>query len=160
AAISSNSLAVNLNAQGKYAEAEATAMAAIRSYEAARLRISFAGLGRAEFASKRSSLPLVAALLARRGRDQDAWIRWEAGLARGLFDDLAARRRRPLTLVEKRQQEDLIGRLNRLDNQIGPLDTATALQGDQVKRLDQLKNQRLELQARLAQLESELVQKY
>jgi tetratricopeptide (TPR) repeat protein len=44
-----NSLAWNLYLRGELAEAETTAIAASRSYEAARLRFSFTGLGRAEF---------------------------------------------------------------------------------------------------------------
>ncbi len=158
-ASSYNNLAHNLLAQGRYPEAEAMALAAARSYEAARLRISFAGLGRAEFASKQSPLPLVAAILAQQGRDRDAWQRWESGLARGLSDDLEARRSQRLTPDERRRREDLIGQLNRLDNQIGTL-AIKALTDDQRKRVDELKNQRLELQGRLAQLESELVRKY
>src|SRR5262249_6703627 len=84
-------MAINLHAQGKDPEAEAMALAAACSYEAARLRVGFTGLDRAEFASRHSPLTLVTALLARRGRDQDAWRHWESGLARGLSDDLQAR---------------------------------------------------------------------
>ena len=97
-ALTYRSLAVNRNAQGKYAEAEATALAAARSYEAARLRISLAGLQRAEFASKGSPLAVLAALLARRGRGQDAWIRWEAelrGACSTTWRSAAARPSRP-----------------------------------------------------------------
>ena len=136
------------------------AAAAARGYEAARLRVSFTGLQRADFASRSSPLPLLAALLARRGRGQDAWARWEAGLARGLFDDLAARRSQPFTPDERRRREELVGQLNRLDNQVGALAGTKALADDQRKRLDELKDQRLELQGRLVQLEAELVRKY
>src|SRR5262249_368729 len=75
--------AINLNARGRYDEAEAMARAATRSYEVTRLRISFAGLDRAEFAARRSPLPLLAAIQARQGRIREAWEHWEAGLARG-----------------------------------------------------------------------------
>src|SRR5262249_18409490 len=65
-----------------------------------------------------------------------------------------------LTAGEGRQQDDMIGRPNRLDNQIGALAGARALTADQRGRLDGLKDQRLELEGRLAQLEAELVRKY
>ncbi len=159
-AIIFSNLTSNLNNQGKYAEAEAMTLAATRSYEAARLRVGFSGLDRSEFAVRNSPLPVVVAILARRGHDRDSWQRWESNLARGLFDDLAARRSRLLTADERRQQGDLIGQLNRLDNQIGPLAAAMDRTDDQKKRLDELRNQRLELQGRLVQLEAELVQKY
>jgi tetratricopeptide (TPR) repeat protein len=154
------SLAALLHAQGKDDAAEAMALAAARSFEAARLRISFAGLGRTEFASRGSPAPLLAALLATRGQDLEAWRRWESGLARGLFDDLAARRSRSLTADERRRQEDLIGQVNRLDNQIGLLAGARTPTDEQRKRLEALKGNRLELQGRLVQLEEELVRKY
>jgi CHAT domain-containing protein/tetratricopeptide (TPR) repeat protein len=152
-------LALNLTAQGKYTDAEARAGAAARSYEAARLRISFTGMGRIALGSRQSPVAVSAALLARRGRDADAWQRWESGLARGLFDDLAARRR-PLTLDERRGHDELAARLDRLDNQIGARTRSQSPTNDQRKQLEELKSQRLELQGRLVQLEAELIQKY
>src|SRR5262249_55917872 len=56
-------LATNLDAQGKSAEAESIGLAAARNYEAARLQIGFAGLDRSQFASERSPMPLLAAIL-------------------------------------------------------------------------------------------------
>jgi CHAT domain-containing protein/tetratricopeptide (TPR) repeat protein len=155
-----NRLAHSQLARGEFAEAEASALAACKSYEATRARISFSGLIRAEDASKFSPAPLAAALLARRGQGLDAWRHWESELARGLFDDLTARRIRPLTPDERLRQDDLIRRLNRLENQIGVLAGARAPTGDQRKRFDELKGRRLEVQGRLAQLEAELVQKH
>jgi len=136
------------------------AMAGARSYEAARLGVSRSGLGRAEFASKRSPLPLVAALLARSGRHLEAWTYWESGLARGLFDDLEARRRRPLTGTERRRQEELVGRLERLENQIGSLAAGGSLTAAQQARVEELKTERLVWQERLALFEADLAAKY
>ncbi len=153
-------LAASLAARGRYDEAEAMALAAARSYDVARLRVSFAGLDRAEFASDRSPLPLVAALMARRGRDQDAWQHWESGLARGLFDDLSARRLERLTTDERHRRDELVDRVNRLDNLIGALAGAEDRGGDRLKRLVDLKDRRLEWQGRLAQFEAGLVEKY
>jgi tetratricopeptide (TPR) repeat protein len=157
-----NKLAANLHAQGKSREreAESLAVAAAQRYEVARSRVSFTGLDRAEFAAKRSPSLLVASLLARRGRDQDAWQYWESGLARGLFDDLAARRGRPLTTEERRQQDDLGEKLDRLDNQISALASVKDLGDDQRRALDKLQIERLELQGQLTRFESELVRKY
>jgi tetratricopeptide (TPR) repeat protein len=155
-----NNLASHLEHRGKTAEAEVVAIAAARSYEKARLRVSFRGLERADFASHRSPLPLVATILARRGNDQDAWWNWEAGMARGLLDDLTARHSRFLTPDERRRQDDLIGQLDRLDNEISAMAGAKNLQGGQLKRLDDLKGQRLELQGRIAEIEATLIQKY
>jgi CHAT domain-containing protein/tetratricopeptide (TPR) repeat protein len=157
-ALSYKDLATNLNRQGKYAEAEAMAIAAAQSYEAARLRFSFSGLGRAEFAARQSPSALLSAILARRGCDQAAWQHWEAGLARGLLEDLADRR--PLTADERRRREDMVAERNHLENQIGFLTGAKTLDDDRRKRLDDLKNRRLELQGRLIQLEAELARKH
>src|SRR5262249_14927863 len=80
-ALSYGNLARTLRAQGQYAQAERIATAAAASFRAARLRISFGGLQRTTFAAKRSSLPLLAALLARNGKPSLAWQRLEENLA-------------------------------------------------------------------------------
>ncbi len=152
-------LALNLAAQGNYSDAETQALAATRSYEAARLRVSFTGMGRIALGSQQSPLTVLAALLARQACDADAWQRWESGLARGLFDDLAARRR-PLTLDERRGHDELAYRLDRLDNQINARMSVEDPTNDQRKQLEELKSQRLDLQGRLVQLEAEVIRKY
>ncbi len=154
------SLAATLHAQGQDGEAESMARAASRSYEAARLRISLAGVDRAEFASQQSPAPLLAALLARRGRDLEAWECWESGMARGLFDDLEARRHQPLTADEHRRREGLVGRLGRLDNRIGALSAAPAPTDEQRRRLEALRGERLDTEGQLARFEGDLVRKY
>ncbi len=80
--------------------------------------------------------------------------------ARGLFDDLTARRGRPLTPDQRRRQDDLVGQLSRLDNRIGALAGSRALTDEQRGRLDGLKARRLELQGQLVQLEGELIREY
>jgi tetratricopeptide (TPR) repeat protein len=153
-------LAINRLARGDLTGAEETAMAAVRSHEAARARVSFAGLSRAEFATKYSPSALAAALLARRGQDRDAWRHWESSLARGLIDDLAARNGQHHTPDERRRRDELIGQLNRVDNQIGALAGAKGPTDVQRKRLDELKARRLALEGELVQMEAELVRKY
>ena len=153
-------LVLTLIARGKYEEAETTAIAAIRGYESARLRVGLRGLDRTEFGTSTSPPLLLAALLARRGEGRDAWRHWESSLARGLFDDLIARRARPLTADQRRRQDDLVGQLSRLENQIGLLAASRGLTDEQRGRLDGLKARRLELQGQQAQLEGELVREH
>jgi tetratricopeptide (TPR) repeat protein len=112
-----NNLASNFHARGEYARAEAMWTAAARGFEAARLRISFAGLDRAPFTADHSPLPGLAACLARAGKASDAWQRLETNQARGLLDDLSARLRRPLNAQEVIREQELIGRLRLLDEQ-------------------------------------------
>jgi CHAT domain-containing protein/tetratricopeptide (TPR) repeat protein len=153
-------LARCLSEQGKYGEAQSVALAAVRSYAGARLAISQSGLGRAEFASRRSPLPLAAALLARDGRSVEAWTCWESDLARGLFDDLEARRQRPLTPLERRRQEELVGQLGRLDNQISSIGAAASLTSEQSSRLERLKREQLDCQSNLDHFEADLAARY
>ncbi len=159
-ALTYSDLTSNLIGQGKYGEVASTAMAAVKSFENARLRISFSGLDRAVFAVQQSPLPVLAALEARLGLNQDAWDHWEASLARGLFDDVAARRNRPLKVDERRRQDELIAQISRIDNQIATLAMAKEMPQERRQHVNDLKNLRLDLQGRLVQLEAELTQKY
>ncbi len=153
-------LARELISLGKYSEAETMATAAAKGFETARLQVSFTGIDRALFFVGDQPLSMQAALLARRGEDLDAWQHMEASLARGLFDDLEARRNRPLEPDERRRQEDLVVQLNRLNNQIVALAGAKPPPEDVRQRLDLLNNQRLDIQGDLTQFEAQLVQKY
>src|SRR5207248_684820 len=67
-----NNLASNLNAQGKYLQARDQSLHAVKSLNAARLRVAFTGLERAGGA-KESMRPALAAVLARLGRPAEAW---------------------------------------------------------------------------------------
>ena len=84
-------LASNLYAQGKYKEAETLLLTASASFDKALLRVSAKGLERAAFTSRYSPLPLLSALLARNGKPDDAWQRFEESLARGTWHDLKGR---------------------------------------------------------------------
>jgi CHAT domain-containing protein len=158
-AIGRRALAVNLNTQGKYADAETIVVAAARSFETARLQMSSIGLDRVFFAES-SPLPILAVLKARQGQDDEAWKQWEGSLARGLFDDLSVRRSRPLSADSVIRQDEVVGRLNRLNNQIAALAGAKAISADRRGQLQKLEDQRLELQSQLTELESELVKNY
>src|SRR5207244_2760278 len=83
-----NSVAFNLNAQGKYVEAEAFWLHAADSFTTVRLQIAAAGLDRATVTGGRSPLPALAAVLARNGKPAAAWQRFDESLARGTGDDL------------------------------------------------------------------------
>jgi hypothetical protein len=154
-ATSYNNVASNLNAQGQYAAAAQVFAEAARSFEAARLAVTAAGLDRAAFGARRSPVPPLAACLARLGRPADAWQRLEQELARGLLDEAAARTLPTRTPDERRRQQELLARRQQLDTQItallrrpGPLDAVRA-------PLQQLTGQRAEVQAQLSRLDAE-----
>ncbi|HLM88540.1 MAG TPA: tetratricopeptide repeat protein, partial [Streptosporangiaceae bacterium] len=145
-------LALILDAQGRYTEAEALLIRAAGSFEHARLAISSTGLDRAAFAAEHSPLLLLAALQARRGQPTEAWARFEAHLARGLLDDLSARRGRPLDDQERRHEQDLLGRLRHLDKQLATLAPGPLR--------DRLGRDRDAILTKLTALEHDLVAKY
>jgi tetratricopeptide (TPR) repeat protein len=109
-------LAANLHAQGKYTEAEKLCLRAADAFARARSRLAHSGLERATVTSKISPLPLLAAVLARNGKPEAAWQRFEESLARGTWDDFSARLRRPP--AEQAHQAALAARLDRLDRLI------------------------------------------
>jgi hypothetical protein len=109
-------LAANLNAQGSYAEAEKYWLHAAGSFAKARLHVASSGLERAAFTSKSSPLLELAAVLARNGKPDDAWQRFEESLARGTWDDLSARLRR--TQAERNKQAQITARIDGLNKLI------------------------------------------
>jgi tetratricopeptide (TPR) repeat protein len=115
-AISYHSVAANLNAQGKYQEAEKYFVLAASSFTKARIAAAATGLERASFTSKRSPLLPLAAVLARNGKPDDAWQRFEESLSRGTWDDLSARLRRPQP--ERDKQAHITARIDRLQKLI------------------------------------------
>ncbi|MGH7171331.1 MAG: CHAT domain-containing protein, partial [Gemmataceae bacterium] len=142
-----NSVAYNLHSQGEYAEAEAMWLSAAKSFAKARLRIVASGLDRAIKTSERSPLPALAAILARNGKSEAAWQRFEESLGRGTWDDLSARLRRPVG--EQAKQAELVKRLNRLDQLI---EKTTSPKGD----TDELKKRRNQLLTQRRKTQEEL----
>ena len=67
-------------------------MNAVKSLDAARLRIAFSGLELA--GALQSARPALAAVLARLGQPAEAWQSLKEDLGRGLLDELAARQDR------------------------------------------------------------------
>jgi CHAT domain-containing protein len=159
-ALGYHNLAYTLYAEGKYGEAEATWRSATRSFEAARLRVSFAGLDRAAFAEEHSPLPGLTVCLARNGKATEAHRYWEAALARGLLDDLSARLARRLSEREQHRQQELLGKLQLLDKQVAALLPARDRTEAHGRQLDQLQQERDAALLDLKQFEAELAQRH
>ncbi len=150
-------LVSNWWAQGQYEQAEKVGPAATKSFEAARRRISFAGLERASYAADNSPLRFLAAVAARTGKPVAAWQSLENDLARGLLDDLSVRL---LNAEERRHEQDLLGKLNRLDSQIAALLGTHKVTQAAREQVDQLRRQRDAVQAECAQVQADLAAKY
>jgi hypothetical protein len=140
---------MTLDSQGKQAEAEKHYRAAIASFEVARLRIGTTGFERASYTTKRSYF-LLASCLARSKKPEEAWRFAEAGLARGLLDDLSAKTQTLLKPEEQQRLRDRAARLNKLDQFVLPLLTTQKLSADEKARLTKLSKEREKLQADLA----------
>ncbi len=108
-----NNLASNFAARGKYAESRELWKSAVRSFDAARLRVAFTGLDRAGLVS--DVRPHLAAVFARLGQPLEAWQTLEEGLGRGLLDELRARQDQKLTAEERSRLHGLAAELDRLD---------------------------------------------
>jgi tetratricopeptide (TPR) repeat protein len=142
-----NNMAYNLNAQGKYLEAEELWLRAVASFTTARLHLTRSGLERATVTSERSPLPALACVLARNGKAAQAWQRYEESLARGTWDDLSARLRRPP--AEQAQQAQLAARLQRLDQLIEKAVAVKEETPKQMKHREELLDQRRTAQEEL-----------
>jgi CHAT domain-containing protein/tRNA A-37 threonylcarbamoyl transferase component Bud32 len=110
----------NSIARGDYAQAEGLTTAATASFEAARMRLGFAGLDRVPASEDISPLPGLAVAAARLGKPAAAWQALERNLARGLLDDVAARR---LTDQDRQRVQALLEKLDTLDRRIAGLRT-------------------------------------
>jgi tetratricopeptide (TPR) repeat protein len=113
AALSYRNLGFSLYAQGKFAEAERSWLRSAEAFTTCRPRLARSGLERAAFTTERSPLPALAIVLARNGKPALAWRRYEEAAARGTWDDLSARLRRPAR--EQARQAALVARLDGLD---------------------------------------------
>jgi tetratricopeptide (TPR) repeat protein len=134
-------LATNLEAQGRPKDAEALWQKGADAIEVARLRLAASALDKAAAVPLESHRGL-AACRARLGRPGDAWAAAEAGLARGLLDDLAARTALPAdpgTLGRDRQRA---ARLDALDRLLTPLLSREKLGEADRRRRDELLKER------------------
>jgi tetratricopeptide (TPR) repeat protein len=152
-----HNLALNLSAQGKYAEARDHWIHAVKSLDAVRLRVAFAGLERA------GSVPLMrpnlAAVLARLGQPAEAWQALEEDLGRGLLDELAARQNTRLTSVERDRIRELTAELERLDK-VAESNPKDLTQSARAKRFEELKHQRELASIALGEFQTKLLQEH
>jgi len=151
-----NNLAGALAAQGKYAEAEKVWTIAKRLYGIARLRNARTGLERISFATEQSAAALLSVCLARNGKPTLAWQDLEACLARGLLDEITSGPSvpRPISPGERHREQDLLARLDRLDQQILLLVTAANKDHGASGKLEKLLAERRQTGAEAANLES------
>jgi CHAT domain-containing protein/tetratricopeptide (TPR) repeat protein len=155
-ALSYYNLAATIEAQSRPDEALRAWTAAAESFQRARL-LGRRGLDSA-LAADRSPLPALA--LARAGQPRAGWARWEDGLARGVLDEVAGRALRPLTAPERARDDELRGRLQALDEQIGRLVSRPRRTQANDQQLESLRRQQSELEGRYLALQNELDAKY
>jgi len=146
-----NNLACNLHAQGKYDDAAALFARANSSYEAARLDVAGRGLDRAVFGLERSPYPLQAATEARLHSPAAAWAAAETDLARGLSDEIAARRRLGLAESDERRPVTLTTRLSQLQPRILEIISKQSPTDLEKLELAALRAERMVLEAQLAE---------
>jgi tetratricopeptide (TPR) repeat protein len=142
-------LALNLIAQGKYAEGETDSQKAVLALEAARFRIAATGFARAVAVQDQPHKELTLCLAGRQ-RPIEAWEAAEAGLARGLLDDLLARQLAPGEPEQTEKGRQQAARLEELDRQLLPLLVKNQLTEDAATRRDALSRERQKWQAEIA----------
>ena len=158
-ALTYNNLASNLDTQGRLTEAVASWTAAAALYDRTRGAQGASGLERSLTATS-SPLSALAIALARQGKPRDAWGRWETDLARGLLDDLSARKLRPLTADQLRREADLAGQLQRLDEQITRLAAKAKHTQEEDKQFEAMRNQQSDLRGQWVEFRNALDQQY
>jgi tetratricopeptide (TPR) repeat protein len=158
-ALTYNNLADNLDAEGRFAEAVQSWRAAVRGFELTRFAGGPSGLERALLKNTPARLSLAVAL-ARQAQSRDAWRNWEADLARGLLDDLSARQLRPLTAEERQRETDILGQLQKVDEQVGKLVATFNRTQNEDQRLDNLRQHQRVLRGQYVALENELATRY
>jgi tetratricopeptide (TPR) repeat protein len=148
-ALSYHNLATNLQIQGRAQEAEPLWRASVGAVEAARLRLASGALDRAAAVRIQPHLGLATSR-ARLGRPFEAWKAAEAGLARGLLDDLAARATLAPDPEAASRRSERAARLDVLDRLLVPLLTPTDLDEAKQRRRDELLKERTSLDAEVA----------
>jgi CHAT domain-containing protein/tetratricopeptide (TPR) repeat protein len=151
-------VASTLSAQGKYAQAEDLWQRAADCLDKARSRIAASGLDRAAKTGELSRLPQLAAVLARNGKPEAAWQRFEQSLGRGTWDDLSTRFRRPL--AERNKQAVLVACLDRLDQLIERTFSAGKSGADQLERRKELLTQQRQAQDELNTFMAHMEKRY
>jgi tetratricopeptide (TPR) repeat protein len=150
-ATSYHNLASNLQTQGRAKDAEPLWHKSADAVEAARLRLAGSTLDRARAVQIQPHLGL-AACRARLERPAEAWAAAEAGLARGLLDDLAARTALPPDREAEGRDRQRTARLDTLDRLLTPLLAAGKLTDEQRRRRDELLLERSTLDTEAARV--------
>jgi len=140
-----NNLALYLHARGDFKEAEPLWTAAAAAQEAARQRLAASGLDRAAAVGILQPHFGLAACRVRLGRSAEAWAAAEAGLARGLLDDLTARTALAANPAADLQDRARAARRDVLDRVLTPLLTPERLTDAQRKDRDELLAERRQL---------------
>jgi tetratricopeptide (TPR) repeat protein len=153
-----NNLAKDLRARGRYTEAEGLWLRAADSFTRVRSRLSHSGLERASFTDQFSPLLGLASVLARNGKPAQAWQRYEESLARGTWDDLSARLRRPA--ADQAKQAALMARLDRLDGLLQKAVTVKEETAEQKQQREDLLGQRRKTEEELDAFVAYLVKTY
>jgi CHAT domain-containing protein/Tfp pilus assembly protein PilF len=153
-AVCYHNLALCLEAMDSYELAEWMAVRACRSLRAARLRVGFSGLERTSFTERYPSQFYLAVLRFRAGKSVAAWEALEQHLARGLNDEVAARRRL-LSLKDQQELKRLRDRGQLLDRQLlalsGKRDPGSRREAERLREQLRGRSREMgELQARLA----------
>jgi tetratricopeptide (TPR) repeat protein len=154
-ASSYNNLAKNLNAQGRYLEARDRWLRAVKSLDAARLRVASTGLERA--GTVRSMRPALAAVLARLGQPAAAWQALEEDLGRGLLDELATGQDQRLAPPQRARLRELTAALERLDRLVEATPQGLG-QAERAQRFEDLKHQRERASIALGEFQAKLAQ--
>ena len=150
-----NSLAANLDAQGRLGEAvEAWTRAADIALRTRGLR-AVTGIEQS-LTMGRSPAMALAVGLSRQGKPVAAWTWWENGLARGLLDDYSARRLRPLTREQRDQESWLVVRLQRIEEQITRFASQPRRGPQDEERLERLRRQQNALYAEFVEFQNRL----
>jgi tetratricopeptide (TPR) repeat protein len=149
-ALSYNNLAFNLHLQGQVEDAEPLWEKAVLAKDYTRLRLASNALDRAVATRIDPHIGLTACR-ARLGRSTDAWAAAEAGLARGLLDDLAAATAVPTDTDASQRDRDRATRLEAVDHLLTPLLSRDKLDNDDRRRRDELLAQRQQLDEQVTQ---------
>jgi len=148
-------LAANLRSQGNYLKAEQLWARATQVFEIARLRSNKGGLERSSFKGGFAPVLALSACQARNDKALAAWQCLESGLARGLLEDVVSRSPRSISPEEKKQEQNLLAQLDKLDEQVLRLVTAKRKGQATDKELDRILKERMQAGQRLAELERE-----
>ncbi len=151
-------LASVLDAEGMLDDAVNHLSRSVELDDRARLLRSASGLERSLKAAPTGDY--LAICLARQGRRGEAWSRWEATLGRSVLDDLSASQLRPLTPEQRSLETDLLGRIQRTDEQIRRLLGHANRTQQEDERLEELRREQSTLVGRHIDFENELNAQY